>query len=143
MKRILFFIALMGWVLSLLVNLSSYHTDISNEYPFVMFLHVGVFIVIIPTIVLLSTDDETKKLQLGSWPGRIKNPLKFWEIAFKNSPVYLSVLAGMCFIYTIASFIINFGHSNVPTIRLFSGHWMAFYSIALAILYPFKRKTVL
>jgi hypothetical protein len=33
----------------------------------------------------------------------------------------------------------EYHHYKAATIRGFSGHWVAFYGLAAAVLYPFKR----
>lgn len=144
MKKILFSIAAVGWTSSVIVHLMAITAgDITEKYPFVMGLHVGVFVVWVPMFLYLNKDKDYKQLQQSVFLQR-SNPFATFEIMFKNAPTYLKLVAIAGLIYAPINFMIptlgpDFGAN---TARLFSGHWIAFYGIAVAALYPFKKEAV-
>ena len=72
------------------------------------------------------------------------NPLKRLSIIFKNAPVQIKILAGAGILYMPINFFMSSGlGSDGLMIKEFSGHWMAFYGIAAAAMYPFQRAVVL
>ena len=145
MKKVLFALALFGWLASFIVHILSIGGyDVSKEFPFVMALHVGIFAVWIPTIWHLKKDEEYKQFQQSGFWSR-SNPINFFKVLFKNAPPFLKIIAIAGFVYAPLNFLLfsNEVPGEASTDRMFSGHWMAFYGISLAVLYPFNRSIVL
>jgi hypothetical protein len=101
-----------------------------------MGLHIGVFVVFLPAVFVmqrLTKDFKQKDL---------------WKAALRGCPVWMKHMMYFFFGYTLFNFaIFLFQVSGKPpddvpqvtTMRGFSGHWMAFYSAALAILYSYTQ----
>jgi hypothetical protein len=99
-------------------------------------LHIGIFVVWLPAVLVtnrLAKDFKQKDL---------------WKAALRACPKWMKNLSYFFFGYAILNFIIFFisdvaaggskgtgGHTPSNIFRMFSGHWMAFYSMAMAILY--------
>lgn len=121
-----------GLVLSLWVHLGAVMGRRVAPEAFFWILHVGIFVVWFPAIF------AAKRL-VGS-----TNRKDFWKVVLKGSPDWMRYMV-YCFLgYAVVNFTFFFfqaptggGGTNPPAIvwRGFSGHWMAFYSAALAILY--------
>jgi hypothetical protein len=71
------------------------------------------------------------------------NRKDFWKVVLKNSPVWMRSMVYGFFGYALINFLLfiakapaSSSGANPPAAvwRGFSGHWMAFYSAALAIL---------
>jgi len=122
----------LGLILSLIVHIVSW---LGVRIPFdhlVWHLHSGIFVVWFPAVLVVArlTKDYKHK--------------DFWRAAFRGCPTWMRRMAYGFFAYAIANFIL-FMLTNTATdrskgtppsvFRGFSGHWMAFYSISLAVLY--------
>jgi hypothetical protein len=94
-------------------------------------LHVGIFVVWFPAVLVAQrlTKDFKRK--------------DFWKAAVRGCPRWLRVMTVIFFGYALVNFAVFFamtvGHGHprvdeVTELRGFSGHWLAFYSAALAIL---------
>jgi hypothetical protein len=170
MKRFLFYFAIAGWSLGFLVHLLSIlGKDVLQYFPYVWVLHFGIFVVWFPTILSLRKNEDFIEYQQSGWLSRM-NPLAFLRTILKNSPTWLSVVAGGGFIYAIANFIMfmsphegsavmeegnymlknhgqliraltedEYHQFQIREVRLFSGHWIAFYGIAAAVIFPFRK----
>ena len=99
-------------------------------------LHVGIFVVWLPAVIASQSMVRDFKQR------------DFWKATFRACPRWMKHMAYFFFAYTFLNFFICFiagiggaaaGESDGDTpstvFRGFSGHWMAFYSIAMAILY--------
>jgi hypothetical protein len=95
-------------------------------------LHIGVFIVWFPAVF-------TAQRVVGSPKRR-----DFWKVVLKGSPVWMRYMVYGFLGYAFVNFLLFMMNAptrsngpNPPAVvwRGFSGHWMAFYSGALAILY--------
>jgi len=128
------FVALsaVGLGLSLWVHLGAVAGRKVAPEAFFWMLHVGIFVVWFPA-VLVSTK-------------RVGNTARsdFWRVALRGSPEWMRYMAYAFFGYAVVNFLFfmtkapsGSSGANPPAIvwRGFSGHWMAFYSAALAILY--------
>ena len=129
-----FFVALstIGLLVSLYVHLGAVMGRSVAPGAFFWILHMGIFIVWIPTVLVA-------KQRVGST--RRKD---FWKRVLTGSPEWMRYM-----VYGFLGYaMVNFGlfmlkapsgdtGTNPPAEvwRGFSGHWMAFYSAALAILY--------
>ena len=145
MKKVLFTLALLGWIASLTVHLSSLDgSDISKEYPIVMALHAGVFVVFIPMIFYLKKDETYQLFQKSELSIRM-NPVKQFKVLFRNTPPLLKLIALGGMIYVFVNFFLSMGVSpaEMNMTRMFSGHWLCFYGLAVGVLYPFKRAVAL
>jgi hypothetical protein len=142
-------IAAMGLALSLAVHTASlFGVDVMSLVPFVWALHVGVFIVFAPAVLLA-------RKRFGARP-----VLAELRQAF---PGWVKVLAGVFFAYAVINFYVSFSsmagtpavkvgqyvlenHGRIVralssaeytslrarVIRGFSGHWMVFYFFGFA-----------
>lgn len=157
MNRFFFYLALLGWFLSLAAHLKALAgVDVAAQMPYVWGLHVGIFAVFIPAILKLRKNEEFKQLPKQAFFVRM-NPVNTFRIMFKDTPDWFAFIALAGFVYALFNFLYlvlpigDFLHgraidttsllpnSHVPdatSIRLFSGHWIAFYGISAAILYP-------
>jgi hypothetical protein len=97
-----------------------------------MLLHMGIFVVWVPTVLISRPLTSEYKRR------------DFWQAALRGCPPWMKYMVGGFFAYAILNFIIFFvaapretGPNLIPVsvVRGFSGHWMAFYSAALAVLY--------
>jgi hypothetical protein len=169
MRKFLFYFALTGYLLGLIVHLLSLaDIDILSNFPFIWLLHLGIFVVWIPTVF-----EIRKRQQLEQKHSLTKNnPLSFFKLMFSRTPKWLTIVAIVGFIYAIINFSLVFlSQTGTPDIkdgqyilqnrgqliriiteqeyhhyqaneaRGFSGHWIAFYGIALAVLFPFGKRT--
>jgi hypothetical protein len=170
MNKIFFKIASVGFALGLLVHLISLSgIYIGDKVPFVWLLHVGIFVVFIPAIFYLNSNEEMKELKAK----RRQNPIRVYKIVFKNAPVAFKIILAFIFVYAMLNFMFFMQQSegggpgisggkyvleNHGTIirelsqaeyfkfkanelRGFSGHWLIFYSFAMAIFWPENKKT--
>src|ERR1035441_582986 len=98
---------------------------------YLLMLHLGVFVVWIPAMLVSMK--------------RVGNRRKdWWRLVLKGSPEWMRYMVYGFFYYAMVNFAIFIFQSppggfegNPPAVvwRGFSGHWMAFYSAALGILY--------
>jgi hypothetical protein len=97
-------------------------------------LHVGIFAVWLPAML------ASNRMVRGTRPD------DFWRVALRGCPPWMRRMTYGFFGYAVANFLIFFATAPVgkqpagapappEVFRGFSGHWMAFYSAALAILY--------
>jgi hypothetical protein len=139
MKIVLFpfmVLAAVGFVLSLIVHVTALFGIPSPLGEFSWLLHMGIFVVWLPTVIVSNR--------------RVKDSRQkdFWKVALRGCPQWMKRLTQLCFIYAIINFILfmifdiagggaNGSEDGTPPgiLRGFSGHWMAFYSAAMAVLY--------
>ena len=170
--KFLFWLAVTGWILGLTVHILSLASiDVTEKIPFVWMLHIGIFVVWIPAVLVLRKSRELKDLQR---PGTLSkmNPFAFFTVIGKNAPKWMAIVAAGGLVYAVINFLLfmfsqqngmpgikngqyvlqNHGqwirnitaqeyHSyQASLVRGFSGHWIAFYGLAMLILYPYKLK---
>lgn len=165
MKTSLFWIAVAGWILGLMVHLLSLLSiDVQDKVPYIWLLHLGIFIVWIPTASMLKKSGGLSSV--GSSPWRLFYSLK------QKAPDWVAAIAAGGLIYAVINFILfiamqdgtpavsnghyylhhhgtrirditeqEYHHYRALTLRGFSGHWMAFYGMAAAFLYPFRKES--
>jgi hypothetical protein len=126
------FVALsaIGLVVSLWVHLGAI---MGRSVPsFFWMLHVGILVVWLPAVLV------AQRLV-----GNV-NRKDFWKVILKGSPDWMRYMVYAFFSYDLVNFLLFMGKApsggsgvNPPASvwRGFSGHWMAFYSAALAVLY--------
>ncbi len=119
MKKVLFYFAITGWTLGLIVHLLSiadYNT--AEKVPFIWFLHIGIFIVWLPTVLMLTKNEELKAFRRS---GSLKqlNPVTASKIFFGQTPTWLKIIAVAGFFYTIINFVLFMVTSQlgVPDIK--------------------------
>lgn len=163
---LLFYFTLVCWTASLIAHLSSIAGfDLIEKFPFVWFLHIGVFIVVIAAIFTLRKLPVMQDHQIRN------SPLKVLKTLINGTPYWLIAIAVAGFIYAGINFSLfatsqigspeikdgqfilqnhgqfiktiteqEYHHYQANIVRGFSGHWLAFYGIGLALLYPFKNR---
>lgn len=128
-----------GLLLSLIIHLSAL-LGMQPYFPsIVMSLHIGVFIVWLPAVLAVyPLSKEYKRKDL-------------WKAALRGCPGWMKKTTYGFFGYAIINFVLFIAVTkgadsgqlgdSIPAsvVRGFSGHWMAFYSGALAILYSFRN----
>jgi hypothetical protein len=171
MTRFLFYFAITGLALAIVVHLLSVaRINVSEYCPFVWVLHLGIFVVWFPTVLSLRKNEDFIEYQQSGWLNRM-NPFAFFKAILKNTPIWLSVLAAGGFVYAIINFALlmtpqegnvvvqegtyaivkhgtmvrklseqEYNYFQAKDVRVFSGHWIAFYGIAAAVIFPFRKK---
>jgi hypothetical protein len=172
MRKFLFYFAITGWTLGLIVHLLSLaDNDITDKVPFVWVLHIGILVVWIPVVLDLKKNEELKAFQQSGMMNRM-NPVGFFKIIFKQTSAWLTVFAIGGFIYAFVNFMFfmasqngtlgiedgqyilhnhgqliktlteqEYHHYRANEVRGFSGHWIAFYGLATAVLFPLNRQS--
>lgn len=135
------FIALsaIGLGLSIAVHLSALFGVPNPLGSYAWGLHAGIFVVWIPTVLVAQRYTRDFKQR------------DFWRAALRGCPNWMRVMTMAFFGYAFVNFawFMASGFSRAPQkgppgpaeLRGFSGHWMAFYSAALATLYSATRIT--
>lgn len=147
-RKIFFYLAIIGWCLSMIVHiLSVCNVSLDGEYPYTWALHIGIFVVWVPAIISMS---KNKVFEEFKESGNIMmSPTVYFKTIFGGVPVWMTVIVAACFIYAFLNFYYAFGfidtgrvviNDEANTTRGFSGHWLALYSIAAAILYSYEKK---
>lgn len=171
MKKFLFYFAVTGWTLGLIVHLLSLaDIDITDKVPFIWVLHIGIFVVWLPTVLDLNKNEELREYQQSGKLNKM-NPVEFFKIIFRQTPNWLAIIAIGGFFYAIINFMLfvishhgtpdiqdgqyilhnhgqllktlteqEYHHFKANEVRGFSGHWIAFYGLAAAVLFPFNRQ---
>lgn len=171
MKKFLFYFAVSAWIISLIVHsLSIFKYDVSGKIPFVWILHVAIFIVWIPTIREMKknpslehprvfSDDVIRKFYSNLFRNtpRWLTVLSFLCLAYTiiNFILFISTQNGTAEIskgqYVLMDHskllrtitVEEYHHYKANVLRGFSGHWLTFYIIAAAVLYPYKKKAII
>lgn len=121
-----------GLVVSLWVHLGAVMGRRVAPDAFFWILHVGIFVVWFPAVFVA-------KQRVGNLSRK-----DFWKVVLQGSPDWMRYIVYGFLGYAVVNFALFMlkaptggGGANPPAIfwRGFSGHWMAFYSAALAILY--------
>ena len=122
-------LSLLGLVLSLFVHIQAlFGKAMPLEY---WALHAGIFVVWFPA-VFVGQRRTGKRAR--------KDP---WKAVLQGAPAWMRYMTFAFLYYAVGNFLLFMAnvpdkHSGSPTsveLRGFSGHWMAFYSAAFAILY--------
>lgn len=128
------FVALsaIGLVVSLWVHLGAVTGRRVAHQEFFWLLHVGIFVVWFPAVLVANrlVGNQRKK--------------DLWKVVLRGCPDWMRYMVYGFFGYAVVNFLSFMGKApsgggsaDTPPIvwRGFSGHWMAFYSAAMAILY--------
>lgn len=125
-------LAAVGLLLSILSHLAALSGLPGPLGDSAWLLHIGIFVVWIPAVLVfrkLTAEVARKDL---------------WKAALRGSPPWMQYMVYGFFGYAVVNFAIFIayapskgGSSPMPpdVVRGFSGHWMAFYAAAMAILY--------
>jgi hypothetical protein len=133
-----FFVCLsaLGLAVSLWIHLGAVMGRRVAPEAFFWMLGVGIFIVWLPAVLVAQRLVGTT------------NRKDFWKVILKGSPDWMRYMVYGFFGYAFVNFLLFMGKApsggngaNPPAVvwRGFSGHWMAFYSAAFAILYAAAR----
>ena len=159
--KTLLIIAAGGFIFSLIAHLATFlGINPQGVFPPIWLLHIGIFVVWIPTVFLLR--------KIFKKTGR----QGFWKSAVGNAPRWMQALCLFFFIYAFFNFFITvlvLNQGGVPSIingkkvlqshgevikeltdkeffryqaytfRAFSGHWMFFYVVSMTILCSYQR----
>jgi hypothetical protein len=160
--KFILYLAFTGWLLSLIIHLLSInHMDVQEKYPWVWVLHIGIFFVWIPAIrelrryqaiqgkrrifdiyrlILLNTPNWLTYIAVGSFIYTVINSF-IYILTPHSSPGIINgewVLHNHGHIVKIITE--NEYHSEEASVmRFYSGGWLGFYGLAMAILYPFTK----
>jgi hypothetical protein len=131
---VLFFAALaaVGLALSVLSHIAALLGSQGPLADYEWLLHVGIFVVWLPAVLVttrLTRDFKQRDL---------------WKAALRGCPPWMKYMVYGFFGYAMLNFVVFLanappqgGSGPMPPIVVpgFSGHWMAFYSAAMALLY--------
>ena len=155
--RILFYIVVFGLIASAMAHLSTFvGINPEREFPAIWILHVLIIVIWIPVIVLFGRS-QTKNEPKDTWTAVTGNAPRWMKVLAGTLFAY----AFFNFFFTI--FVLNEGgvpsivhgqkvihdHGNIIrvltdeeyekhraySVRTSSGHWMAFYAVAMMVLY--------
>ena len=161
MKKTLFYIALLGSIIAITVHIFAVlGVDVADTLPFIWVLHIGIFVVWIPTILSLKEQQKENK------------EANAFTILTKDKPKWIiAVIIGIA-IYTGLNFMLFMSKAIEGTplekngvyslhnrgthirditkeeyhlhganiLRGFSGHWILFYTVAAIALYKPKQE---
>lgn len=125
-------LAALGLALSLLSHIAALLGSQGPLGDYAWILHIGIFVVWLPAVLVAN------RLTAGC------ERKDFWKAALRGCPPWMKYLAGAFFLYALINFVTfianappKAGSGAMPpsVVRGFSGHWMAFYSAAMAVLY--------
>ena len=150
-----------GFILSAVAHvLAILGTDLARIFPPIWLLHVGIFVVWFPAVLVMS----------ASRPRPSGNDL--WKVAFKHAPLWMRILCFALFPYAVFNFMYMMdkdtgrsrparngteveavehvdghdgGGSKQDSVegtetRMFSGHWMVFYLVGWTVLVSHRNK---
>src|SRR6185312_9029809 len=123
-----------GLILSLYVHIGALRGRQVLPEAFFFALHIGIFVVWFPVVFL------AKELSKG-----VQQKQDFWRGVLKGAPGWMLYMVYGFGAYAVVNFAIFLLHSPAKHVgssgpslvewRGFSGHWMVFYSAAMAVLY--------
>jgi hypothetical protein len=117
----------LGLVLSLVVHACAV-MGLANPFGAIaLVLHAGVFVVWFPAVVVAHRSTQESKHR------------DFWKAALRGCPEWMKRMAYAFGAYAMINFVLFLALFRNNELRGFSGHWMAFYSAALAGLYSARQ----
>jgi hypothetical protein len=126
--RVFVWLSAIGLVISLWVHIGALMGRTVS--PAFWVLHVGIFVVWFPSVLVAQRLVGSTRRQ------------DFWKVVLKGAPGWMRYMVYAFLVYAFVNFMIFMaqagGRHDTPSAvewRGFSGHWMAFYSAAFAILY--------
>jgi hypothetical protein len=144
--------------------------NVTESAPYVWALHVGIFVVWLPAIIYLNKNQELRELKKTNPFATMNPVTVFriffkntptWLIviaiagffyAFINFMLFMKTQLGTPEIKDGQFILTNHGqmiktlteqeyhHCKANEVRGFSGHWIAFYGMAAALLFPFMEQ---
>jgi len=97
-------------------------------------LHFGIFIVWLPAILAANRFAAFNKFK----------PKDYWKIVLSGSPPWMRKMVMVFFVYAMVNFVLTaiqgMEKDELTKLRGFSGHWMAFYAAAFAMIYSVREK---
>ncbi|WP_109127373.1 hypothetical protein [Dyella sp. C11] len=150
-------VAALGFVLSLAVHIQALMgRDVASSVPAVWMLHLGIFVVFLPFVLLSRKDFKGARSAL--------------DLA-KGLPLWVAALGGVIFVYALMNFVVFMVHTDggnpvfedgkyllmqhgklireitasefaafqANELRGFSGHWLVFYFVPAAYFLFWKR----
>lgn len=137
--KALYTIAWVGLVLSVVVHtllILGPDDVLSDIDAFVWMLHGGCILLGFPLVLC------ARKITIGT------HEKDFWKAVLKYCPSWMKGMVGFFFLYGIINFILfiksgtveNDGSTPASVFKGFSGHWMIFYSIEVAVFYSYLKK---
>jgi hypothetical protein len=151
-----------------LLSLSGF--DLSERVPFIWLLHLGIFVVWIPVVLDWKKNEDFKTLRQSGIAKRMNPFVFFkvifrytpaWLTIIAIGGLYYAIVNFMLFMFSQhgtpaindGQFVLQnhgqlvttltekeYHHYKANEVRAFSGHWIAFYGIAMAMLFPFQRQ---
>lgn len=144
--------------------------NVFAEVPFIWILHIGIFVVFVPAIFFLNKNEEFQAYQQAKKERRkaasglvsivFKGVPQWLKIMVFGSFFYAilnfflfassqdgtpALQDGQYILHNHGKFIKNiteqeYNDYKANELRGFSGHWLLFYGLAAAILFPFKKQ---
>lgn len=141
MKTLLFpfmILAVIGFLGSAAAHLASLFGLVLPGGKLVWSLHIGIFVVWVPVVLL------------SSLINRGRPPSKFWKNVLSGCPPWMRYAVYALLVYAIGNFfwfLATSGSQPQPpagdappaVIRGFSGHWLFFYGMAVAVFFSIRR----
>jgi hypothetical protein len=134
-------LAAVGFLLSVAVHVATIAGIPIPGGQMIWTLHVGIFVVWIPTVLITSRIMRGERRQ------------DLWKVMLSGCPAWMRLAAKVLLGYIILNFIYFMAtsgrsghHVGAPppsVIRGFSGHWMLFYGVAFMTLYSVNRNPAL
>lgn len=154
-------LAVIGLVLSLVVHGATFFDiDVQSHLPYVWLLHIGIFVVFIPAVIL--QNQRLKAMNAGA-----ASPRAPQRDAFYGMPRWLRRTVGALFLYTMVNFGLfmyqlegsphkrpdgtyeltehgrllrpitaaEYRHFRALETRGFSGHWILFYAVSALMIF--------
>jgi hypothetical protein len=167
-NTILCIVAAIGLILGLIVHMTSVMgIYIEDKVPYIWSLHVAIFVVWLPAVLELRKNPELKHSDVKTQQNPVKifklifkdtpRPVMLLSIlflAYAMINIWLVMLTGEGATADIidGKYVLH-NHGDIvkeltekeyyryeaSTLRGFSGHWMAFYGLAMGILWPKKE----
>lgn len=160
-----FFFAVFCWLCGVTVHALAFSgMDVEERFPLVWLMHGCVFVVFIPALINQMLKPEMRELQrtrksLAVFKVMFRG-VPVWLLvltgaglvyAFVNFMLFMKAMPGTpsfrdgqyilqshgTILQTITE--TEYHAAKAQTIRGFSGHWIAFFGIGVAMLYPFKK----
>lgn len=128
-------LAAIGLMLSLAVHVAAI-AGVRLFGSAAMTLHVGMLVVWLPAVLSAQQSTRNNRRKM------------FWKAALRGCPRWMKALTYGFFAYALMNFAYfmmtaaggkHSGPPDAATLRGFSGHWMAFYSGAMSVLYSSSR----
>jgi hypothetical protein len=134
-------LAALGFVLSVAAHVASIAGVQIRGGQMIWLLHLGIFVVWLPTVLLVSRIMRGERRQ------------DMWKLTLSGCPAWMRLAAKVLLGYIIVNFVYFIstagrgghysGDAPPAVIRGFSGHWMLFYGVAFMTLYSVYRNPVL